>query len=328
MSRTQAVERYVAGVLAGERRQVAKTITLLESRRRDHVECGLDVLEQIAPRTGSSVRIGITGPPGVGKSSLIERFGMHLIEAGQRVAVLAVDPTSPLGGGSILGDKTRMPQLAQSERAYVRPSPSGNAHGGVGARSREAIWVCEAAGYDVVIVETVGVGQSEIAVASMVDTFVVLLQPAAGDELQGIKKGVLELADLLVVNKADGELEAAARATQSEHAAALSLLRPRSPHWKPKALAVSARTGAGIEELWAEVLRHRAALQESGELEMRRREQALAWLWSLLREGLEHGFRATPEVAQRLPDLERKVGSLATTPPRAARELLQLFSRT
>src|SRR5690606_24017218 len=220
----------------------------------------------LVPYTGESFRIGITGTPGVGKSSFIETLGLYLIEAGHRVAVLAVDPSSPRTGGSILGDKTRMARLSQEERAFIRPSPSGGSLGGVAHRTRETMLVCEAAGYDVVIVETVGVGQSETTVASMVDFFAVLLQPGAGDELQGMKKGVLELADALVVNKADGDLLAAAHRARSEYKHALALLQPASPNWRPPVLLVSARTGEGIDRFWQTVRDHRRALEASGEL--------------------------------------------------------------
>jgi LAO/AO transport system kinase len=320
------VDAYVAGVLAGDRRAVARAITLVESRRSADAGPGSEILERLAPRVGKSVRVGITGAPGVGKSTLIETLGLHLVERGHSLAVLAIDPTSPLSGGSLLGDKTRMVRLSQHPRAFVRPSPSRGVAGGVAPRTREALYVCEAAGFDVVIVETVGVGQSEIEVESMVDFFAVLLQPGGGDELQGLKKGVLELADALVVTKADGDLETAARAARSEYAAALGLLRPRSPHWSPPVLAVSARSGEGIAEFWETVLRQRGVLEESGELVARRRSQARAWLWGLLREGLEQAFRRDPTVAALLPDLERKVETLEATPPRAARELLAAFS--
>lgn len=318
-------DAYVGGVLAGERRSVAKTITLLESRRPDHVELGREVLEALVPKSGKSVRAGISGPPGVGKSSVIEALGLYLIEQGHRVAVLAVDPSSPVSGGSILGDKTRMAELAGRAQAFIRPSPSGGTLGGVAHRTREAMLVCEAAGFDPVIVETVGVGQSEAEVASMVDFFCVLLQPGAGDELQGIKKGVLELADGLVVNKADGPYREAALRTQAEYQGALRLLRPKSEHWSTPVLAISAHTGEGISELWGTLRRHRHQMMQSGEFEARRRAQARAWLWRLVEEGLEAAFRADPRVAKLLPELEGWVEDRATTPPEAARRLLEAF---
>jgi LAO/AO transport system kinase len=316
---------YCAGVLAGDRRSVAKTITLLESRRPEHAALGHEILERLVPRSGDATRVGITGSPGVGKSSFIETLGMRLLGQGHRVAVLAVDPTSPVSGGSILGDKTRMERLAREEGAFIRPSPSGGTLGGVAHRTREAMLVCEAAGYDVVLVETVGVGQSELEVASMVDFFCVLLQPGAGDELQGIKRGLLELADALVVNKWDGEQKGLAERTCGDYAQALHLLRPPSRSWTPRAITASALTGDGIEGFWEMVREHRDALSSSGDLEARRRDQALAWLWRLLDDGLQNAFRGHAEVAHRLPELERAVRSRETAPMKAARALLETF---
>ncbi len=323
-SRLSAAD-YCKGVCTGDRRLVAKTITLLESRRPDHIELGQQVLERLVPASGGSVRVGITGPPGVGKSTLIETLGLELIQQQHRVAVLAVDPTSPISGGSILGDKTRMPRLSQAPQAFIRPSPSGLTLGGVAQRTREAVLVCEAAGYDVVIVETVGVGQSETEVASMVDFFAVLLQPGAGDELQGLKRGVLELADALVVNKADGEQKQAAERTRAEYSQALHLLSAPSESWTPPILALSARTGEGVGELWKTVLRHREAGLGSGELEARRRGQARAWFWHLVEEGIEARFRADPAVAALIPELEQQVDERASSAPAAARALLDKF---
>lgn len=319
------VSRWVEGVRAGDRRAVARTITLLESRRADRAERGQAVLEALLPDTGHAVRLGITGTPGVGKSSFIEALGLQLIEQGLRVAVLAVDPSSSVSGGSILGDKTRMERLAQRGEAYIRPSPSGGSLGGVAHRTREAMLVCEAAGHDAVIVETVGIGQSESAVASMVDFFAVLLQPGAGDELQGMKRGVLELADALVVNKADGEQKAAAERTRVSHVQALGLLRPPSDAWTPRVLAVSAKTGEGIDGFWETVLAHREALGESGELEARRRAQAREWMWSLLEQGLRGAFRRHSAVAERIAALEKRVEAQKITPAAAADELLAAF---
>jgi len=322
----RAVAEHCDGVRRGDRRRIAKTITLLESRRADHAALGQAVLEELVPRTGAAVRVGVTGTPGVGKSSFIEALGLHLTGLGRRVAVLAVDPSSPRSGGSILGDKTRMERLAQDERAFIRPSPSGGSLGGVAHRTRETLLLCEAAGFDVAIVETVGVGQSEAAVASMVDFFGVLLQPGAGDELQGMKKGVLELADALIVNKADGELLAAAKRARIEYQHALDLLRPASPHWRPPVLLASAVTGEGIGAVWETVLAHRSALEASGELAARRREQARAWLWALVGEGLERTLREHPAVARAIPRLEAEVQDRKTTPAAAARALLEAFT--
>jgi LAO/AO transport system kinase len=324
-ARVASAAEYSDGVRAGDRRAIAKTITLLESRRADHAELGQCVLEELVPHTGDAVRLGVTGTPGVGKSTFIEALGLALIERGQRVAVLAVDPSSPRTGGSILGDKTRMERLAQQAAAFIRPSPSGGSLGGVAHRTRETMLVCEAAGYQVVIVETVGVGQAEAVVASMVDFFAVLLQPGAGDELQGMKKGVLELADALIVNKADGELQTAAKRARVEYQHALDLLRPVSPHWRPPVLLASARSGEGIGEFWDAVLAHRAAFTASGELEARRRAQSLAWLWSLVDEGLRRAFRAHPAVARAIPALEAEVEARKATPAAAARALLDAF---
>ena len=312
-------------IRAGDRRALARTITWLESTRADQAAEGQAVLEALLPHTGGAVRVGITGPPGVGKSTFIEALGLALIEAGHRVAVLAVDPSSPVTGGSILGDKTRMERLAQREEAYIRPSPSSGSLGGVAQRTRECMLVCEAAGYDVVLVETVGIGQSEVTVAGMVDFFLVLVQPGSGDDLQGIKKGVLELADGLVVNKADGELADAAERARISHTEALHLLRPLSPNWSPRVLAASARTGTGIDEVWAMVEAQRDALVASGEHAQRRREQSRSWMWSLVEEGLQQAFRGHPDVARQLPGLERAVEALETTPAHAARTLLEAF---
>ena len=316
---------YCEGVLDGQRRLVAKTITLLESRRQDHRTCGQQVLDKLIPHTGRAVRVGITGPPGVGKSRFIEALGLELTKSGRRVAVLAVDPSSPVSGGSILGDKTRMERLAQEESAFIRPSPSGGTLGGVAHRTREAMLVCEAAGFGILIVETVGVGQSEVEVRSMVDFFAVLLQPGAGDDLQGIKKGVLELADALVVTKADGESAAPAARTRIDYERALGLLRPTSEAWRTPVLTVSALEGTGIAELWETVMAHRECLTQSGELDQRRCSQAKAWLWRLVEEGLESTFRSDPRVAERLEELEREVLAHSMTAPRAAAVLLEAF---
>lgn len=313
------------GVQSGDRRAVAKAITLLESRRAADFEQGLDLLELLVSHSGGGLRVGVSGPPGVGKSSWIEALGLHLIEQDHRVAVLAVDPSSPVTGGSILGDKTRMARLSQDERAFIRPTPSGGTLGGVAHRTREATLVCEAAGYDVVLIETVGVGQSETEVASMVDFFALLLQPGAGDELQGIKKGVVELADALLVNKADGDQARAAERARADYTSALHLLRPRSASWSPPVICTSALEGTGIPEFWGAVLKHREALQSSGEFEARRLKQARAWLWALLEQGLGEAFRQDPRVSAKLPGMLERVESRTQAPPRAARELLRSF---
>jgi LAO/AO transport system kinase len=316
---------FQAAVRAGDRRALARAITLVESTREDHQALAEAILEGLVADAGGALRVGITGPPGVGKSTFIEALGLHLLAEGHRVAVLAVDPSSPVSGGSILGDKTRMERLAADERAFIRPSPSGGSTGGVAHRTRETMLLCEAAGHDVVVVETVGIGQSEIAVRSMVDFFLVLLQPGAGDELQGIKRGVLELADLLVVTKADGAQRTLAERTRADHAHALQLLRPPSAVWRTPVLLTSAVAGEGVPEVWQTALAHRRALQASGEFEARRRGQARQWLWSLLGEGLQVAFRRHPGVARQLPVLEAEVEARKTTPASAARALLAAF---
>lgn len=314
-----------AAIRSGDRRALAQTITLLESTRPDHASRGEAILEALVPDTGGAIRLGVTGPPGVGKSTFIEALGLYLVDAGHRLAVLAVDPSSPVTGGSILGDKTRMEALARREETFIRPSPSGGSLGGVAHRTRESMLVCEAGGFDVVIVETVGIGQSEVTVAGMVDFFLVLLQPGSGDELQGIKKGVLELADGLAVNKADGALAEAADRARHEHENALGLLRPLSPNWQPRVRTVSGLTGEGIAEVWRMVLDHREALTACGEAQGRRREQARAWMWSLVEEGLRRAFRAHPAVAARVEALEKDVESQVASPAAAARTLLAAF---
>jgi len=325
MSATLSASQYCEGVRSGDRRIVAKAITLLESRRADHRNLGQQVLDLLVPHTGNAQRVGITGPPGVGKSTFIETLGLELIGKGHKLAVLAVDPSSPLSGGSILGDKTRMERLSREPAAYIRPTPSGGTLGGVSHRTREAMLVCEAAGHDVVLVETVGVGQSEFEVSSMVDFFCVLLQPGAGDELQGIKKGVLELADALLVNKCDGENRNLAERTRADYAHALTLLSSPSSSWTPRVQSVSAMTGDGVLAFWETVIEHRAALEDSGEREARRRDQATAWLWQLIRDGLEGALRERPGVAERIADLEQAVRAQSVTAPHAAGQLLSAF---
>ena len=308
----EAIEEIAAAVARGDRRAMARTITWLD---------------RLVSKTGGAIRVGITGPPGVGKSTFIEAMGLSLIEEGHRVAVLAVDPSSPVTGGSILGDKTRMERLAQHPDAFIRPSPSGGSLGGVAQRTREAMLVCEASGYDVILIETVGIGQSEVTVASMVDFFLVLLLPAGGDELQGIKRGVMELADALVVNKADGDTRLAAERTRVEYGSALELIRPTSPAWKPRSWLTSALTGEGIGDIREAIFSHRRALSASGELEPRRREQARAWMWSLLEEEIQKAFRQDPAVGEALPGIEAEVASLQRTPGSAVRTLMATFRR-
>ncbi|MFQ5775907.1 MAG: methylmalonyl Co-A mutase-associated GTPase MeaB [Kiloniellaceae bacterium] len=324
MSRVEPVPLAEA-VLAGDRRALAQAITLVESTRADHRAEARALLARVLPSSGGAARLGVSGVPGVGKSTFVEAFGLHLIERGHRVAVLAVDPSSRRSRGSILGDKTRMQDLARAEGAFIRPSPAGGTLGGVARRTREAMLVCEAAGFDVVIVETVGVGQSEAAVADMVDMFLLLLQPGAGDELQGFKRGIIELADLLVVNKADGELAAAAERAAAEYRGALQFLRPASRIWRPPVLKCSALTGGGIAEVWEAVGRFREAMSQSGALEAKRAAQAGAWMWSEVSETLLAALRAHPEVAGQLPALEAEVRKGAITPTAAAERLLAAF---
>lgn len=304
---------------------MAQAITLIESRLPEQSQAGQAILDELLPLSAKTLRVGITGPPGVGKSTFIEGLGLLLVEKGYRVAVLAVDPSSPLTGGSILGDKTRMEGLAQSESAFVRPSPSGGSLGGVAHRTREVMLLSEAAGYDVVLIETVGIGQSEVTVSSMVDFFLVLLLPAGGDQLQGIKRGVMELADLLVVNKADGNTQKLAELTRQEYESALSLIRPSSTAWQTKALLASALERTGLEEIWAAMQAHRQALEASGELESRRREQNRDWMWALVDRGLRDALNADPESSVERQRLEEEVQAQRRTPASAARTLLDLF---
>jgi len=321
-------ERYCDAIRDGDRRAMARAITLIESRRPEQAARGQQILERLVPYTGQAVRVGITGPPGVGKSTLIEALGLQLVERGHRVAVLAVDPSSPVTGGSILGDKTRMERLAASSSAFIRPSPSGGSLGGVAHRTREVMLLCEAAGYDVVLIETVGIGQSEVTVASMVDFFLVLLLPAGGDQLQGIKRGVMELADCLAVNKADGAMRDVAERTRAEYAGALQLIRPTTASWRPRSLLISALEAEGIDELWQMVGQHRAALEAGGELEDRRRKQNREWMWSLVEQGLRLAIDADPDVAGRVVEFEEDVQAQKRTPAAAAQELLAIFQRS
>jgi len=312
-------------VVAGDRRALARAITLIESTRVDHRAEAAALLDKLLPAAGKSIRLGISGAPGVGKSSFIEAFGLHVIGQGHRVAVLAVDPSSKIGGGSILGDKTRMAGLATAEGAFIRPSPAGGTLGGVARRTRESITAVEAAGFDVVVVETVGVGQSETAVADMVDMFVLMLQPAGGDDLQGLKRGIVELADLILVNKSDGDLTAAAGRTAADYQHALHLLRAPTPGWTPEVRQCSALTGAGVGEVWQTVARFRQALSAGGYLQRRRSEQARAALHAELSESLLAALRSDPDVARRLADLEKRVAGGRLSPAAAADAVVAAF---
>lgn len=315
-------------LLEGNRRALARAITLVESSRADHREQAQALLAEIMPKTGGAVRIGLSGAPGVGKSTFTEAMGLHLTGLGHKVAVLAVDPSSALTGGSILGDKTRMELLSRDKNAFIRPSPSGGTLGGVARRTREAMLLVEAAGYDVVIIETVGVGQSETAVAEMVDMFLLLQSPGGGDELQGIKRGIMEMADLIVVNKADGALEKPAKMAQAEYIGALGLMRPKSPNWSPEVLLASALKNIGITEIWDAICTFEQRMVDSGELQGNRARQATSWMWSEIGEGLMDRFKADKAVADRLPSLKKQVADGQITPSAAAAELLGIFKAT
>lgn len=320
-----AVAFLAESLRRGDRRALARALTLVESTRPDHRQSAEALIETILPATGGATRIGISGPPGAGKSTFIERFGLDGIARGRRIAVLAVDPGSKRGGGAILGDKTRMAELGRAPDAFIRPSSAGTETGGVARRTGEAILVCEAAGFDTVLVETVGAGQAETTVAEMVDMFLLVLPPASGDELQGIKRGIIELADLILVNKADGELHDYARRSAAEYANALRLIRPAHAEWQVAVRAVSALTGGGVDAVWDDVAQFRAALEASGEWRRRRAEQRRAGLWQEIGDGLVERFRAAPTVAARLAGIEREVADGVRTPAAAARLLLAAF---
>ncbi|WP_201863353.1 methylmalonyl Co-A mutase-associated GTPase MeaB [Microvirga soli] len=311
-------------VASGDRAALARAITLMESRRPDHREAARALLQELMPRTGKAVRIGITGVPGVGKSTAIDTLGSMLTEKGHKVAVLAVDPSSTRTGGAILGDKTRMARLAVDPNAFIRPSPSSGTLGGVAAKTRETMLLCESAGFDVILVETVGVGQSETAVADLTDFFLVLMLPGAGDELQGIKKGILELADLIAVNKAD-DAGAKAKAAAAEYKAALHILAPASATWTPPVLTVSGLTGQGLDELWTKVLDHRKRLEATGELAAKRRDQDTKWMWALVHERLHERLTHDPALRQRVPEIERAIADGALSPNAAASEIVKLL---
>lgn len=308
----------------GNRRALAKAITLIESKKQSHRDEAQDMLEQLLPDTGKSIRIGITGVPGVGKSTFIEAFGMYLIEQGKKVAVLAVDPSSPVAGGSILGDKTRMELLSRENNAFIRPSPSEGALGGVAQKTRETMLLCEAGGYDVIIVETVGVGQSEYEVASMVDFFMVLMIPNAGDELQGIKKGILELADALVINKADGESVNLAKRTQSQYQSAINLLH-YTTFWTPRVMMCSSLENQGVVEVWGMMLDYYFTALKNGSFKNKRARQNTGWMRRLMHEMVEIRLNSNPEVRSLFPQLEAQVTNGSTTPFKAAERIVDLL---
>ncbi|MEU2949681.1 methylmalonyl Co-A mutase-associated GTPase MeaB [Streptomyces xanthochromogenes] len=319
------LDTYVKGVLGGKRAVIARAITLVESTRPQHRSLAQELLTELLPHSGRSRRIGISGVPGVGKSTFIDAFGTMLTALGHRVAVLAVDPSSTRTGGSILGDKTRMERLAVDPAAFVRPSPTSGTLGGVAKATRESIVVMEAAGYDVVLVETVGVGQSETAVANMVDTFLLLTLARTGDQLQGIKKGVLELADVISVNKADGPHERDARTAARELAGALRLMHGKDAFWTPPVLCCSARESTGLDGVWERLEQHRSLLDSTGRLAARRRDQQIDWTWAMVRDELLGRLHADPEVRSLTPELERQVRAGELTATLAAERILEVF---
>lgn len=312
---------------SGERAALARAITLVESRNERHRAQLHELLGRVTPEAGGAHRIGITGMPGVGKSTLIDAFGMRLIEQGHRVAVLAIDPSSARTGGSILGDKTRMTRLSQAEEAFVRPSPSAGSLGGVSPRTREALLLCEVAGYDVVIVETVGVGQAEAHVAKMVDFLLVLTLAGAGDDLQGVKRGILEEADMLAITKADGDNARLAEVRRSEYEAALRMIRPKDELWLPPVVTCSARTGDGLDRLWDEIARHHRTLEQAGRLAVQRQRQLIDWMWSLVEEDLVERLHADPQVRELAEQLGEEVVNRGLSPAEAAARLVALYGQ-
>ncbi|BBF94188.1 methylmalonyl Co-A mutase-associated GTPase MeaB [Blastochloris tepida] len=324
-SESAGIGALVSGVRARNRAAVARAITLVESKKPAHQAEARALLKELLPFTGRAIRVGITGVPGVGKSTTIDVLGSHLTAKGHRVAVLAVDPSSTRTGGSILGDKTRMVNLSADDNAFIRPSPSAGTLGGVAAKTRETMLVCEAADYDVILIETVGIGQSETAVADLTDTFVALMLPGAGDELQGIKKGLLELADLIAVNKADGDNVVRARAAAAEYKAALHILTPASTVWQPPVITYSAATGDGIALLWSHILDHRAKAEAAGDLQAKRRAQQVKWMWAMVDDRLKAKIQSDPAVRARVPALEKAVAEGTMPVSLAAEEIAALL---
>jgi len=321
------IQKLADGLLEGKLRSLSKAITLIESSNSGHFQNAGELLEKLLPHTGDSVRIGISGVPGVGKSTFIESFGRLLTSFGHRVAVLAVDPSSQITGGSILGDKTRMEELARDENAFIRPSPAGKTLGGVAKKTRETMLLCEAAGYDIILVETVGVGQSEIAVSSMVDFFMLLQLANAGDELQGIKKGVMEIADAIIINKAEGENRPKAELAKGQYLNALHILRPKSKNWIVPVLLTSALEGEGIAEVWEMICDFKEKMTQSGEFDDKRKKQALDWFWSLVMDDLKEHFISSKNVQAMLPQIQEGVAKGITPPGMASKRLLELFKR-
>ncbi|HEX4557403.1 MAG TPA: methylmalonyl Co-A mutase-associated GTPase MeaB [Xanthobacteraceae bacterium] len=321
-TRDHDLARLLDGIRAGDRALLARAITLIESKRADDHTTARQLVQELLPLTGRAVRVGITGAPGVGKSTTIDALGTYLTGRRHKVAVLAVDPSSARTGGSILADKTRMARLAADDNAFIRPSPAAGTLGGVAAKTRECMLLCEAAGFDVILVETVGTGQSETAVADMTDFFLALMLPGAGDELQGLKKGLVELADMIAINKADGDNLGRAQAAAAEYRAALHILSPRSPNWAPPVVTYSALTGDGIAELWAQVIAHRDQLTASAELTARRREQQVKWMWTMLDDFWRSRIASDAKLKATLPQIEAAVAAGQLSPARAVDELV------
>ncbi len=319
------LEDYRDGLRAGDRMLLARAITLIESTKAEHAALAQELLQALLPDTGKAYRVGITGVPGVGKSTAIDQLGTNLTGLGHRVAVLAVDPSSTRSGGSVLGDKTRMPRLAQDDNAFIRPSPTSGTLGGVTRKTRETMALCEAAGFDVVLVETVGVGQSETAVAEMVDFFLALMLPGAGDELQGIKKGIVEIADMIAVNKADGDNVERANAAASVYRAALNIITPTSPNWSPPVITVSGKENIGLDTLWVRIEDHRETLTNSGEFAARRQNQAVNWMHDMLEDRLKSALRENPKVAASLSNIETDVRDGKLTPALGVEQIMALM---
>ena len=326
MSATDA-KKLTKAIVGGDRRALARAITLIESTRAEDRRASVELLEKLAPQAGQSIRIGISGVPGVGKSTFIESLGNYLIDAGHKVAVLAVDPSSAISGGSILGDKTRMELLSKRPEAFIRPSPSGTTLGGVTRHTRETMLLVEAAGFDVLLIETVGVGQSETAVAGMTDMFILMLLPGGGDELQGIKRGIVELADLILVNKADGDMQPVAGRSVADYRTALGFMHPRSEHWQVPVEAYSALDGSGTAEVWDIIQQYQTVLSEAGEIKRNRAHQAKTWMWSEVTDELVDNLKSDPDVKAQVKQLEKKVTDGKLSPTVAAQQLIATFLR-